>query len=382
MDVLTKAIDALFAQGAEHFADAASVQMLHTQSARLAAFVTEASAAFDTSGAWSASGAKTSADWIAKECKVPKRAARGEVSLGLALGDLPACAEAWRAGRIGADQARALAQLRQPQLLDALKKDEKQLVRQAERLGCEDFVKHLNYWRQAADPVGADRADEERRAERCVFLDPGFDGMWLGRMVLDPISGTIVAEELKRLEQALFEADWAEATERLGREPTVDELSRSSGQRRADALVEIATRSKMAPKDGQRPVPLFSILVGYETLRGRICELENGIVVSPGTALEYLDGATFERAVFAPKGRVEVSKQARFFTGATRRAIELRDRVCSHPYCDRPAQDCEADHIETFASGGQTTQDNGRLLCAFHNRQRNQRERPPPKKRE
>ncbi len=378
----TKAIDVLVEKGAQNFSDAASVQMLHTQSARLAAFVTEASAAFDASGEWSASGAKTSAEWIAKECKVRKRAARSEVALGMALGDLPACAESWRAGRIGADQARALASLRQPQLLDALKKDEKQLVKKAERMGPEEFSRVLSYWRQEADPVGADKADEERRAERDVFLDHGFDGMWIGRMILDPISGTIVADEIRRLEKALFEADWVEATERLGREPTVDELARTSGQRRADALVEMATRSKMAPKDGQRPAPLFSILVGYETLRGRICELENGIVVSPGTALQYLDAASFERAVFTPAGRVEVSKQARFFTGATRRAIELRDRVCSHPYCDRPAQECEADHIETFASGGQTTQDNGRLLCAFHNRQRNQRERPPPKKRE
>ncbi|MHB1721261.1 MAG: hypothetical protein ACYCV1_14270 [Acidimicrobiales bacterium] len=32
--------------------------------------------------------------------------------------------------------------------------------------------------------------------------------------------------------------------------------------------------------------------------------------------------------------------------------------------------------MEPFSQGGKTTQDNGRLLCAFHNRARNQR--PPP----
>ncbi|MFZ0249420.1 MAG: HNH endonuclease signature motif containing protein, partial [Acidimicrobiales bacterium] len=32
------------------------------------------------------------------------------------------------------------------------------------------------------------------------------------------------------------------------------------------------------------------------------------------------------------------------------------------------------DHIQTWADGGETTQDNGRLLCGFHNRLRNQRE--------
>ena len=87
-----------------------------------------------------------------------------------------------------------------------------------------------------------------------------------------------------------------------------------------------------------------------------------------------------ERAVFAPGKRVECSVTARFFTGATRRAIELRDQVCQHPYCDRPVEQCQADHIVEYGAGGLTTQENGRLLCGFHNRQRNQRrhERPPP----
>ena len=41
--------------------------------------------------------------------------------------------------------------------------------------------------------------------------------MWLGKMTLDPINGAIVANELNRLEHDLFEADCAEAKERLGR---------------------------------------------------------------------------------------------------------------------------------------------------------------------
>ena len=80
--------------------------------------------------------------------------------------------------------------------------------------------------------------------------------------------------------------------------------------------------------------------------------------------------------MFGPEGRVEVSATARLFTGATRRAIELRDRECTHPYCDKPACDCDVDHILPFAAGGLTTQENGRVRCPFHNRLRNQR--PPP----
>ncbi|HUZ10815.1 MAG TPA: HNH endonuclease signature motif containing protein, partial [Acidimicrobiales bacterium] len=46
----------------------------------------------------------------------------------------------------------------------------------------------------------------------------------------------------------------------------------------------------------------------------------------------------------------------RLFAGATRRAVELRDRECTHPYCDRPAPGCEVDHIVPFGAGGPTTQ--------------------------
>ncbi len=87
--------------------------------------------------------------------------------------------------------------------------------------------------------------------------------MWLGSMTLDPIAGAIVSEELARLEAELFEADRSEAKARLGRDPLSGELARTPGHRRADALVEMATRSKSAPADGHRPAPLFTVLVDF-----------------------------------------------------------------------------------------------------------------------
>jgi hypothetical protein len=200
--------------------------------------------------------------------------------------------------------------------------------------------------------------------------------MWMGKITLDPLSGGIVSGELQRLERALFEADWAEAREALGREPTPSELPRTSAQRRADALVEMATRSRTAPADGRRPAPLFTVMVGYETLHGRVCELAQGTVVAPGSLIPWLDRADIERAVFGPGRRVEVGATTRLFTGATRRAIEVRDRQCTHPYCEGSTSDLQVDHIVPFAVGGPTTQENGRILCGFHNRLRNQR--PPP----
>jgi hypothetical protein len=322
---LTKAIDALNEVGAEAFGDCESMEILHRESARLESFVTESAAAFEAGGEWAIDGAKTPAAWLSKRCRVPRSGAQRRLRLGRILRHLPACAEAWRDGEIGVDQARALASMRQPRTEEALERDEELLVSQAKKMGFEDFYRSLCYWKQLADPEGADKEDEERRAERNVYLEASFYGMWMGQVTLDPISGTIVSNELKRLEQLLFEEDWAEARERLGCDPGVDDLKRTGGQRRADALVEMATRSRVAPADGQRPAPLFSVLVGYETLYGRICEIENGIVIAPGSLMPFMQAAYFERAVFTPANRIDVSVRSRFFTGGTRRAIELRD---------------------------------------------------------
>ena len=381
LDDIEEALEALIASGAENHSDGASIERLHRLQSRLDSFVTEATAAFEVGEEWAADGAKTAPAWIATRCRVPRAAAKRRVRLGRALRHLPAVAEAWREGAIGTDAARAIASARRHRTESSMARDEGMLVAQAAEMGFEDFYRVLSYWKQLADPDGADAADEDRKAARNVFLEESFSGMWLGQMTLDPVSGSIVSNELNRLEHDLFEADCAEAKERLGRTARLDELARTSGQRRADALVEMATRSATAPADGIRPAPLFSVFVGYETLHGRICELENGTVLAPSTLTPWMDSAYFERAIFSLGNRVDVSVRSRLFTGGTRRAIELRDRICTHPYCYEPAENCQADHIETWAEGGPTTQDNGRLLCGFHNRLRNQREqrqRPPP----
>ncbi len=389
MENFGEALDALVESGAANYGDSASMERLYGMQARLDSFVTEATAAFEVAEEWAADGAKTPASWISSRCRVPRRVAKRRVRLGRSLRHLPEVAGAWREGAIGEDVACAIASARRHRTEASMARDEAMLVAQAKEMGFEDFSRVLEYWTQLADPDGADASEEERKAARNVFLESSLRGMWLGQMTLDPVSGAIVANELNRLEHQLFEADCAQAKELLGRTARIDELARTSAQRRADALVEMATRSASAPAEGIRPAPLFSVFVGYETLHGRICELENGTVLAPSALEPWMDSAYFERALFTLGNRVDVSVRSRLFTGGTRRAIELRDRMCTHPHCYEPAESCQVDHVQTYASGGLTTQDNGRLLCGFHNRLRNQtepnpathsdnRQRPPP----
>ena len=196
--------------------------------------------------------------------------------------------------------------------------------------------------------------------------------------MLDPISGTVLANQLQRIENELFAADWAEARARVGDDVRPSDVERSPAQRRADALVEMARRAGSAPADARRPEPLFTVLVGYETFAGRMCQLADGTVVSPGTLVDWLDEAWIERVVFdGPSRVVDVGAAQRLFTGATRRAVEVRDQECFHEMCDLPAEQCEVDHVEPWSAGGRTVSANGRPACAFHNLGRHRRRGPP-----
>jgi hypothetical protein len=364
---LTERLEEILAADPEAFGDGESIRTLHRYRARLDAWLAKATATFDASAEWRTSGAQTAAAWLAVEAGLPKSEARRAVRLGRALRHLPAAEEAWCAGAIGAAHVDALHGVANACRDEALRRDEAELVEHAKELRFADFVKLLAYWAQQVDPDGAECRAALQRDRRDAYLAESFGGMWLGRLNFDPVSGAIVGNELRRLTDELFQADWAEAKARLGRDPVSDELSRTPAQRRSDAFVEMATRSAAMPPEARRPAPLVSFLVDFE-LRHRMCELAQGAVLTPGSILRHLTVADFERIVMAPPNRVEVSEKARFFTGAQRRKIEVLHGICQHPYCDRPAVECQVDHIVPYSAGGLTTVENGRLLCEFHNR--------------
>jgi hypothetical protein len=370
IEQLEKDLDALCNLDAFTISGPEAIIELECLSSRLEYVKTVALAEFDASGEWKCDGAKTPVAWLDTRCHLPKADGWRRLRRARALTDLPVAAAAFAEGSIGAAQIDALVRARSEFTEASMAENEALLVGYATRLKFERFSTVLGYWAQDADPLGAERTEAERKQRRAVSLYPHQNTMFYGRMVLDAVSGTIVSDELRRLEAELFEADWAEASARLGRDPNYDELQRTSSQRSAAAMVEMAVRSRSTPAGAQRPEPLITLVVGYEALYGRICRIQGGAVLSPGTAVEHLDGATFERIVFAPGKRVECSPRFRFFTGATRRAIEVRDQECTHEYCDTPAKRCEIDHILPYAKGGLTEQDNGRCHCGFHNRQR------------
>jgi hypothetical protein len=64
---------------------------------------------------------------------------------------------------------------------------------------------------------------------------------------LTSLGRATVASALGRIEQELFEADWAAARAEHGDAATACHLTRTPSQRRHDALVEMARRAITAP---------------------------------------------------------------------------------------------------------------------------------------
>ena len=375
---LVASVDAVCVADPTRLADGETVQELYRQLGRLSAAAARATAAFDAGRSFEADGAKTAAAWVSVRCHVPITTARRRVQLGRALRHMPAVEEAWLAGDIGEAHATLFARARTPEAAATFERDEAMLVEHARTLRYDHFARTMAYWRQLADPEGTEKEAGAQREARRVHLSQTFGGTWILNGVLDPVSGTIVAKALKRIEDELFEADWAEARSRVGDHARTSHLARTPGQRRADALAEMARRAGATPADARLPEPLFTVHVGYETFGGRICELADGTVVTPGSLVPWLDRAWVERVVYDGPDRIKnVGVRRRLFGGATRRAVEVRDRECFDEFCDIPSEECQIDHVQPYAAGGLTTDDNGRPACGYHNRRRAQRRGPP-----
>ena len=268
---LTAAIDGLLDIDPDVLDDAQlaeAVVELHRQQARLAAAVSRLTAAADARRVWADDGSRSCGAWVAHRCRLPVGQARAEAWLGRRLRTMPATSEALAAGDLSPRHAMVLASLAGGRTAELFGRDEALLVDHARRMSWADFVRAIEYWRQHADPDGVERDADHDEALRRVHLSPGMRGTGILDGMLTPLGYATVDGALRRVEQELFEADWATARAEHGDAATACHLARTPAQRRHDALVELARRAMTAPGDGKRPRPLISVFVGYETFKG------------------------------------------------------------------------------------------------------------------
>ncbi len=149
---------------------------------------------------------------------------------------------------------------------------------------------------------------------------------------------------------------------------------RSPARRRADALVDLLTRTLDAAvlPVGGGVRPHLAVTVPWLTLLGR-----SGVPATtvwgqplPREVLRRLAcDASVSRIILDPAGvPLDVGRSQRTVTADIRRALVARDNGCAFPHCDRPAGWTEAHHIRHWIDGGHTSLDNCVLLCGHHHR--------------
>ena len=71
--------------------------------------------------------------------------------------------------------------------------------------------------------------------------------------------------------------------------------------------------------------------------------------------------------VFGPDGQLlDMGRDKRLFPPHIRRALDVRDRGCVFAGCDAPTWWCDAHHVLHWIDGGETSLENGALLCERH----------------
>ncbi|MFC7483756.1 DUF222 domain-containing protein [Luedemannella flava] len=201
-------------------------------------------------------------------------------------------------------------------------------------------------------------ADADRRARQRRRLDLHDDGL----------GGTVLRGYLDREGAAVLRTALGPL---CGLRGIGDE--RQAGRRRADALVEICQKAMTggaSPARGGQPTQVV-ITTHFDVLRQALGarRTDAGDHLDPATVRRMACDAMILPAVLGGDGQVlDVGRARRLFTGATRRALAIRDQGCAFPGCDRPPDWCDAHHLRSWLDGGQTNLDNGVFVCRIHHR--------------
>jgi hypothetical protein len=361
--------------------------------------------------------AGSTASWLRTRLRMGAGAASSAVRTARALfrGPLTQTGQALTDGKLTPAHASVLAagthQLPNQVTVEA----EPVLVEAARRLDPGRLRRVIGHLQLVADPEGAASRAERRHQRRGLWLAATLEGMVA-------VDGLLEAEAGQTLLAAL---------EPLAR-PASAQDARSGGQRRADALTELARRAleggRLPQTGGVRPqltvlVDLDS-LVGHpgtgslggdtacgpldpEACRRLACDgavtrvlvtrhprlhghhdpghhgHDPGPYVDPGGQRGHHDpdgdqglAAQLRAAAAllppvlggAPSQPLDVGRTSRVVSPAQRTALAVRDGGCVFPDCDRPLAWCEAHHLWHWLHGGPTDLDNLALLCRAHHR--------------
>jgi hypothetical protein len=348
------------------------LEQAHAASARLAALTLRLTTEAGRRDLPSAAGAPNTRAWLRGRLRLSPGAAKRVQLLSERLETgCQATGAALGAGSIDADQAqvitRVVAEL--PKGTDAalVADAEQRLISEAATFDAVTLARLGDRILELVDPDGADARlgdalarEEARYRRRELSVCPDLDGMVRIRGRLDAEAGALLSTALDPL-----------AAPRPSDANGPD--TRSSGQRYADALTELARRAldtgQLSATGGYKPQ--LAITCDYDTLTSRlgVGTLDTGGHLSAAALRRIACDAMLVPAILDSRSvPLDFGRRVRLIPAPLRRALILRDRGCAFPDCTRRPAWCDAHHIKHWVDGGQTSLDNAVLLCGYHHR--------------
>ena len=293
-------------------------------------------------------------DWIRFNGHLTSVAAADLIAVGENLQRLPQTAQAVTDGEIGFSHLKTMA--RTANFIGG-GFDETKLLPKARDNSAGKFYYICDHYRHSADPERYEAEQTERVENRKLTITTCDDGAVLIKGVFDPEGGAALRT----------------AFEPLARKSGAHD-DRSREKRLADAAVEVALHAMdigAIPQQATQRTHL-QVTVPLETMLG--------LPGAPGADMEFspqpLSAKTVERlACDASVTRIvldsesmviDVGRAKRTISGPARKALNVRDRGCTWPGCERPASWTSGHHIRHWLHGGNNEPPNLTLLCYRH----------------
>lgn len=297
------------------------------------------------------------------------------------LRELPLIGQAVTDGVLSQEQAVVLTRLHGRIPLEQLRASQEHLVTVARGLNTEALGKLVAHLIATHCEPALDADDRAAHDRRYLQLSTEHDGAVRGRFVLPAEDAEALLTVLEPLSRRQGDTD-----------------TRSAGQRRADALVEVfagaAAWMDLPVAGGRRPQLSYVITAGWcageppRTLAEQLSTTPGASATDglhplalsryapdaawtgPQTRARIeavLCDARISRMLLDPRGTVlSLESLTDQITAAQRKAVSLRDRQCVAKGCTRPPAFCDVHHLTHREHGGETVVENLALLCRRH----------------
>lgn len=303
---------------------------------------------------------------IACALRIPERTAENQLATAHGLAsELPSTLAALKVGEISYRHAEAIVDSVAGLDADAVAVLETMALPFARKLTVAKFERKLRTLRERANPESIIERRERAACDREVVFAPARDGMaWLSAYL--PAANALAAfHRLTELAGCLRAID----TPSDGSVPR-----RTLAQARADAFRDLLIDGEPALEGPRGIRPTVFVTVPAMTLLGRSNEpaiLDGYGPIDPDTARELAALApSFFRLLTHPEtGAVlSVGQDSYRVPSDLKNWLRLRDCTCRFPGCSRTAYQCDIDHTDDRALGGETRHDNLAHLCRSHHR--------------